>query len=98
MWEVGRGLVSCFPRASWPEKPWSTPTVEEVPIESLPAELRMLVLGLPDPARAPLDADAVADVQPQAEKAPPSSEPDCVVCGDDLYRCFPLRCPLRKVH
>ena len=71
--------------------------------------------------------DAVADVQPQAEKAPPaaevidvaekatreanpsaetaqppasvtvpSSEADCVVCGGDLYRCFPLKCPLKS--
>ena len=88
----------------------------------------MRVLGLPDPARAPLDADAVADVPDQAEKAPPaaevidvaekatreanpsaetaqppasvtvpSSEADCVVCGGDLYRCFPLKCPLRQM-
>src|SRR5438128_8047084 len=46
------------------KKPWSTPTVEEVPWDTLPTEMRMLVLGLPDPelgcygrtARAPLDA------------------------------------------
>src|SRR5262249_43129762 len=30
-------------------RPWHTPTVTEVPIESLPTELRMMALGLPVP-------------------------------------------------
>src|SRR5215467_4442794 len=27
----------------------------------------------------------------------PVTEQDCAVCGGDLYRCFPLRCPLKSV-
>jgi len=108
------------------KRPWLTPTVEEVPWDTLPTEVRMLVLGLPD-AGLPPQVGAVPDVPDQAEKAPPaaelidvaekatreanpsaetaqppasvtvpSSEADCVVCGGDLYRCFPLKCPLRK--
>jgi hypothetical protein len=95
------------------KKPWSTPTVEEVPWDALPTEMRMLVLGLPD-AGLPPQAGAVPDVpdvpdqveppaaaipshrQPAetAQPATPVTEQDCAVCGGDLYRCFPLRCPL----
>jgi hypothetical protein len=97
------------------KKPWSTPTVEEVPWDALPTEMRMLVLGLPDAGLAP-QAGAVPDVpdvpdqveppaaaipshrQPAetAQPAAPVTEQDCAVCGGDLYRCFPLRCPLRS--
>jgi hypothetical protein len=62
---------------SFPElaakKPWSTPMVEEVPWDTLPTEMRMLVLGLPD-AGLPPQVDAVADVPDQAEKAPPAAD------------------------
>jgi hypothetical protein len=52
-------------------KPWSTPTVEEVPIESLPTELRMMALGLADrePEAAAEKAPPAADVIDEAEKA-----------------------------
>lgn len=62
------------------KQPWSTPTVEEIPWDALPTELRTLVIA----AAAPLDAayqattekqpDAVADVFDQAEKAPPAAD------------------------
>jgi hypothetical protein len=55
------------------KKPWSTPTVEEIPWDTLPTEVRMLVLGLPD-AGLPPQVDAVADVPDQAEKAPPAAD------------------------
>jgi hypothetical protein len=58
------------------KRPWSTPTVEEVPWDTLPTEVRMLVLGLPDPelgyygrtARATLDEayQAATEKQPDA--------------------------------
>jgi hypothetical protein len=73
------------------KKPWSTPTVEEVPWDTLPTEVRMLVLGLPDPeqgyygrtARAQLEEepDAVADVPDQNFK-PASSDRQPVLEGD----------------
>jgi hypothetical protein len=44
------GVLLPFPEGEPAEKkPWSTPTVEEVPWDTLPTEVRMLVLGLPDP-------------------------------------------------
>jgi hypothetical protein len=36
-----------------PKKPWSTPTVEEIPWDTVPIELRMLALGLPVPVMEP---------------------------------------------
>jgi hypothetical protein len=59
------------------KKPWSTPTVEEIPWDTLPTELRMLVLGLPDPEgcygraecgqveKAPREADQAPDPVPR---------------------------------
>ena len=46
------------------KKPWSTPTVEEIPWDALPTEMRMLALGLPDAAdvSAPDLAPEVAPV------------------------------------
>jgi hypothetical protein len=40
-WSNGESKGSC----SNP-KPWHTPTVTEIPLDSLPTELRMLALGL----------------------------------------------------
>jgi hypothetical protein len=58
------------------KKPWSTPTVEEVPWDTLPTEVRMLVLGLPDTGLPPQGVarqpDAVADAPNQAEPRPPA--------------------------
>jgi hypothetical protein len=68
------GALLPFPEGAPAEKkPWSTPTVEEVSVESLPTELRMLVLGLPD---------AVADVPHQVE-AQPQPDPDPVLVMQD---------------
>jgi hypothetical protein len=36
-----------------PKKLWTTPTIEEIPFERLPTELRMMALGLPVPAIEP---------------------------------------------
>jgi hypothetical protein len=41
-WSNGESKGSC----SNP-KPWHTPTVTEIPFDSLPTELRMLALGTP---------------------------------------------------
>jgi hypothetical protein len=42
-----------------PKKPWSTPTVTEIPLNTLPTELRMMALGLavdkPKPKYRPED-------------------------------------------
>jgi hypothetical protein len=59
------------------KKPWSTPTVEEVPWDTLPTEMRMLVLGLPNtglPPQVVAKPNTVADVPDRAE-APPA-QPD----------------------
>jgi hypothetical protein len=53
------------------KKPWSTPTVEEVPRDTLPTEVRMLELG-PSDADLPPQVDAVADVPHQVETQPPA--------------------------
>jgi hypothetical protein len=68
------------------KKPWSTPTVEEIPWDILPTELRMLVLGLPDPEgcygraecgqveKAPREADqAPAPAAARTNGAPPDT-------------------------
>jgi hypothetical protein len=68
------------------KKPWSTPTVEEVPWDTLPTEVRMLVLGLPD-AGLPPRVDAVADVPDQAEKAPPAAD---VISAPDPVPARPM--------
>ena len=56
--------VQEFDRLRSEPAPWSTPTVEEVPWDTLPTEMRMLVLGLPDAAdvSAPDLAPEVAPV------------------------------------
>jgi hypothetical protein len=66
------------------------------------------VADVPDQAeKAPPAADVIdviekttREVNPSAQIAQPSvvpsSEADCVVCGGDLYRCFPLKCPIRQ--
>ena len=63
---------------SFPElaakKPWSTPTVEEVPWDALPTEMRMLVLGLPD-AGLPPQAGAVPDVPDVPDQTEPLRPP-----------------------
>ena len=49
-------------------RPWHTPTVTEVPIESLPTELRMTALGLPVPepnSQVVLEGGAVQPAQPE---------------------------------
>ena len=63
------------------KKPWSTPAVEGAPIESLPTELRMLALSLPDPARAPLAVDAVAGAPNQTEPTVSAEEAGPVVAS-----------------
>jgi hypothetical protein len=65
--------VQEFDRLRSEPAPWSTPTVEEVPWDTLPTEMRMLVLGLPD-AGLPPQVGAVADVPSHAEKAPPAAD------------------------
>jgi hypothetical protein len=73
---VGREPVVLLPSLEGEpaeKKPWSTPTVEEIPWDTLPTELRMLVLGLPD-AGLPPQVGAVADVPSHAEKAPPAAD------------------------
>jgi hypothetical protein len=57
------------------KKPWSTPTVEEVPWDALPTEMRMLVLGLPD-AGLPPQVGAVPDVPDVPDQAEPRSPVD----------------------
>jgi Protein of unknown function (DUF3631) len=68
--QVEEAYEAAVEKQSAEKKPWSTPTVEEVSVESLPTELCMLVLGLPD---------AVADV-PQVEAQP---QPDTVLVMQD---------------
>jgi hypothetical protein len=36
-----------------PKKPWTTPTIDEIPWDTVPAELRMMALSLPVPAIEP---------------------------------------------
>jgi hypothetical protein len=67
--------VQEFDRLRSEPAPWSTPTVKEVPWDTLPTEMRMLVLGLPDADFPPVveqQPDAVADVPAQAEPRPPA--------------------------
>jgi len=66
------GVLLSFPELA-AKKPWSTPTVEEVPWDTLPTEMRMLVLGLPD-AGLPPQAGAVPDVPDQAEPLRPPAD------------------------
>jgi hypothetical protein len=55
------------------------------------------VATVPDQAEKVQGADQRVNATPVSVTAP-SSEADCAVCGDDLYRCFPLKCPLRRLH
>src|SRR5262249_37128522 len=55
---------------------------------------------VPDRAEVRPAADPVPSHRQPAETAQtpaPVTEQDCAVCGGDLYRCFPLRCPLKSV-
>ena len=120
--------VQEFDRLRSEPAPWSTPTVEEAPWDTLLTELANGGAQLEEAYQAATEKqlDAVADVLDQAEKVPPAAEvisaPEpvpsaetartppsvtdrsseavgsrrCAVCGDDLYRCFPLRCPRRS--
>jgi hypothetical protein len=86
------GALLPFPEGEPAEKkPWSTPTVEEVPWDTLPTELRMLVPGLPDAGVPPqvvaTQPDAVADVPNQAEKAPPAAD---VISAPDPVPARPM--------
>ena len=108
--------VQEFDRLRSEPAPWSTPTVEEAPWDTLLTELANGGAQLEEAYRAATEKqpDAVADVPDRAEvraaadpvpshrqpaetpRTPaPVTEQDCAVCGGDLYRCFPLRCPLR---
>ena len=69
----GEGSGFLLPEGELAKKPWSTPTVEEVPWDTLPTEMRMLVLGLPD-AGLPPQAGAVPDVPDQAEPLRPPAD------------------------
>jgi hypothetical protein len=46
-WITARGAVSGVSAgaAPAPKKPWTTPTVTEIPCNTLPTELRMMALG-----------------------------------------------------
>jgi predicted nucleic acid-binding Zn ribbon protein len=55
------------------------------------------VATVPDQAEKVQGADQRVSATPVSVTAP-SSEADCVVCGGDLYQCFPLKCPLRRLH
>ena len=110
--------VQEFDRLRSEPAPWSTPTVEEAPWDTLLTELANGGAQLEEAYRAATEKqpDAVADVPDRAEvraaadpvpshrqpaetpRTPaPVTEQDCAVCGGDLYRCFPLRCPLKSV-
>jgi Protein of unknown function (DUF3631) len=66
------------------KKPWSTPTVEEVPWDTPPIELRKLALGLPDQAEAP-----------PAQPDQPVNAPDGSVY-DEVMRAIEMFCPDRN--
>jgi hypothetical protein len=81
------GVLLPFPEGEPAEKkPWSTPTVEELPWDTLPTEVRMLALGLPD-AGLPPQVGFVADVPGQAEKAPPAAD---VISAPDPVPARPM--------
>jgi len=75
--------------------PSNDPAPEARPPDPVPAEqIEPPPISAPEPVPSAETARTPPSVTDRSSEAVGSRR--CAVCGDDLYRCFPLKCPLKS--